>query len=59
MDIDVTVMSSTGQIIQQKVDNYYSGEQQVNIFTSNLPNGFYLLRLKSENTVITKRFIKQ
>ena len=59
MDIEVTVMSSTGQIIQQKVDNYYSGEQQVKISTSNLPNGFYLLRLKSENTVITKRFIKQ
>ena len=59
MDIEITVMSSTGQIVRQEVNNYYSGKQQIRISTSDLPSGLYLLRLKTDDNTITKRFIKQ
>ena len=59
MDIEMTVMSATGQVVQQQTNSYYSGEQHLNISTSNLPSGVYLVRLQSDEDVITRRFVKE
>ncbi len=59
MDVNVSVMSVTGQVLVNEQHQMYSGQNEVIIPTSELPTGVYMLRLETNDGVVTEKFVKQ
>ncbi|MBL7936106.1 MAG: T9SS type A sorting domain-containing protein, partial [Bacteroidia bacterium] len=51
----ITVYDAIGQIIYTSIIT--ESKETINI--SNVPNGIYMIQIKSENSIITKKVIKK
>jgi len=58
MDVNITVMNVTGQVIRQNQYQMINGQNDVVIPTSDLPSGVYMLRLETNDGVVTEKFVK-
>jgi PKD repeat protein len=59
MDVNVSVMNATGQMLRQSQHQMASGQNDVVVPTSDLPAGVYMLRLETNEGVVTEKFVKQ
>ncbi|MCB0379950.1 MAG: T9SS type A sorting domain-containing protein [Flavobacteriales bacterium] len=57
--LDIDIYSINGVLVAQQRLNASSGTQQLNINTSDLSNGFYVVNIKSESYNLSQKFIKQ
>lgn len=57
--LDIDIYSINGVLVAQQRLNASSGTQQLNINTSDLSNGFYMVNIKSESYNLSQKFIKQ
>lgn len=57
--LDIDIYSINGVLAAQQRLNASNGTQQLNINTSDLSNGFYVINIKSENFNLSQKFIKQ
>jgi hypothetical protein len=56
-DWKITVVDARGKDIMESIE--YSGSRnEIKLDLSQLPNGFYLVRLKSEDRLLTGKIIK-
>ncbi len=55
---EVWIFSITGQLIQNQQFNK-TNSSEISFNSTKLPNGVYLCKVKLENSIITKKLIKQ
>lgn len=59
MDLDATLLSTTGQVVQQFAWQVNTGLNRTELTTQNLPAGLYILHLRSEQGVMSRRLVVQ
>ena len=59
VDMNVSILNVTGQVMLSEQHNLNSGENRVNVLMNDLPAGIYMLRLQSKEGVITQKIVKQ
>ncbi len=57
--VQVYVIDVTGKIVGQQLLNETTGEQRTQLDISQLSSGFYFIQLVSENSMMSKKFVKQ
>ena len=59
MDIELSVLNLTGQVLMMDHRTINSGNNQFSVLTNQLPTGVYMLRMQSAEGVWTQKFIKK
>jgi hypothetical protein len=57
--IKVEIHDITGKILESQIANLNAGENTIHLTMSNLVAGVYIVRLRTENGVATRRVVKQ
>lgn len=57
-DYLITIISNTGRIVRHKLTDVCNSNEQFNISTANLPQGFYMITLSCGNFNYKAKFIK-
>lgn len=58
-DIQVSIVSITGQIVSQELHQTYTGVNQINLNTEELSNGYYFVKINSNNELLKSiQFVK-
>ncbi len=56
---EISVQNMQGQITHFEKTDWLQGQANGRVIVSNLPEGFYILRIQSAQQLITKKFLKQ
>ena len=55
----ISVQNMQGQITHYEKTEWLQGQANGRVIVSDLPEGFYILRIQSAQQLITKKFLKQ
>lgn len=58
LNLDISILSTNGQLVNQVTKNLQTGPNKIKLDIPNTP-GVYLINIKHEKGVITKRYIRQ
>jgi PKD repeat protein len=59
LDANISVVTLTGQVLINEARTFTNGFNNVSIVSSNLPTGIYMVRVQTNEGVITQKFVKQ
>ncbi len=57
--VNITVTDISGRVLKTLNGKYAEGAAEINIKTTDLPNGIYFLKIKGENFAQTQKIVKQ
>lgn len=58
-EVQLFIMDINGRIIQHQILNNALGQQRIQLDVNDLSSGFYFIQLVTEDTTVSKKFVKQ